>query len=269
MQSNISERKRQAGTGWGPGMSFQSPSSHTTRQAPPATSQQVLSSQEPSRHTAPGAFAGVGGSQAPVPGEGSRTPEEVLRWQKPHSAQTFRGSEALPMDPPWSSSPGPASRAALLSRSVALSALSRGQVGLPVNSFLHGIVSWFFVSRAGNLSSELCFIFPHSPAHLEAAKPSPYSTASLKGRSHPVPFTSGSPAPPSLLHLRVPCTSGSPAPQGHPHLPATRTSQSPAPPAGSWLWDLTLHLVLWLTEAPDPGNSSVDVRPESQLPRPS
>ena len=61
MQSNISERKRQAGTGWGPGMSFQSPSSHTTCQAPPATSQQVLSSQEPSRHTAPGAFAGVGG----------------------------------------------------------------------------------------------------------------------------------------------------------------------------------------------------------------
>ena len=61
MQSNISEMERQAGTGWGPGMSFQSPSSHTTCHAPPATSQQVLSSQEPSRHTAPGAFAGGGG----------------------------------------------------------------------------------------------------------------------------------------------------------------------------------------------------------------
>lgn len=61
MQSNISERKRQAGTGWGPGVSFQSPSSHTTCQAPPpATSQQVLSSPEPSRYAAPGAFAGGG-----------------------------------------------------------------------------------------------------------------------------------------------------------------------------------------------------------------
>lgn len=169
-----------------------------------------------------------------MPGEGSRTPEEVLRWQEPHSAQTFRGSKALPKDLPWSSSPGPASRAALLSRSAALSALSRGQVGLPVNSFLHGIVSWFFVSWAGSLSSELSFLFPHSPAHIEAAKPSPYSTASLKGRSHPVP-----------------CTSGSPAPWGHPHLPATRTSWSPASPAGSWVWDLTLHLAPWLTEAPD------------------
>ena len=60
MQSDISERKRQAATGQGPGMSFQSPAPHPHAKLPhtpiPTTSQQVPSPQEPSRHAVPRVF---------------------------------------------------------------------------------------------------------------------------------------------------------------------------------------------------------------------
>lgn len=60
MQSDVSERKRQAGTGQGPGMSFQSHAPHPHAKLPhtpiPTTRQQVPSPQEPSRHAVPRVF---------------------------------------------------------------------------------------------------------------------------------------------------------------------------------------------------------------------
>lgn len=65
---------------------------------------------------APGLSLGVGvGVTGSCAWESSRPPEEVLSWQKPHSAQMFRGLPP-PQGPSPSSSPGPASRESLLSR---------------------------------------------------------------------------------------------------------------------------------------------------------
>lgn len=60
MQSDVSERRRQAGTGRGPGVGFQSPAPRPHTPAPPPASRQVLSPGSPQTRGT-GAVTGGGG----------------------------------------------------------------------------------------------------------------------------------------------------------------------------------------------------------------